>query len=285
MATQFFQPPVASPAWFHTMVERAAKADEPLMEIVDMTPALAAEILKNNPDNRSLRNSKMVQLANDIRAGRWVFNGEPIIISRNGLLNDGQHRANAVIEANVPIKVLMVFGLERSTRTTVDQGAGRTAGDYMQMDGVHNATVVASIGRWLIAYENFEGRGIGSSNYVSNGEIIARFAEDPLVARAARFASTMAKHCRRHATPQIIGFCFALFSRINAVEAETYMRQVCVGENIKKSDPAFAVREGLLRERLTSVMKVHIIFRGWNAFRQGRKLDLAKVAGNLPALL
>lgn len=285
MATKLFQAPHGSPAWFHAMVAKAAASDEPIMEIVEVNPSLAGEMLKNNPDNRILRTSKLTQMANDIRDGRWVFNGEPIIISRDGLLNDGQHRANAVVEANCPIKSLLVFGLARESRTTLDQGGARSAGDYLMMQGVKNGNIVASVGRWLLAYESADGKGLGAANYVSNGEIIARYGDDPFVARAATFATTMNRYAKRYATPQMVGFSHTLFSRLNPTDAEAFMRQVCMGENIKKTDPAFAVREGLMREKLTALEKIHIIFRGWNSYRQKRPLSLAKVQGNLPALL
>lgn len=285
MATQLFQAPHGSPAWFHTIAEQARVENRPITEYVMLTPELAAELLRNNPDNRFIRKAKIAQLSADIRGGRWTFNGEPILISKEGYLNDGQHRSGAVVETNIAIPVMMTFGLDRGSRTTVDQGAARSASDYLSMDGVPNATVVASVGRLLLAYEYGDGKVLSKVSDISNGEIVARYKDDKPVATSATFAASMQRYAKRFVTPQIVGFCHAVLSRINPADAETYMRQVCVGENIKKSDPAFAVREGLFRERVTATEKVHLIFRGWNAFRQKRPLSLAKVSGNLPALI
>ena len=283
MATQLFQPAVGSAAWFHSCVDRSK--DGIVTERVVMTPALAAEMLRNNDNNRFLRPAKMAQITADIRAGRWVFNGEPIIISKEGKLNDGQHRSAGVVETNIPIEVLLVFGLERESRTTIDQGAARTAGDYLEMDGVENATTVGSIAHLLISYQLAEGKSLGDASRVSNGEVMARAVSDTRIAAAATFASSMHRYSKKFAAPSLVGFCHVLMSRINPTAADTFLRQVLVGENIKKSDPAFAVREGLFRERVTRGEKAHLIFRGWNAYRQGRKLDLAKVTGQLPALI
>lgn len=284
MATQLFQPPHGSPAWFYTMVEKA-KDGSVLTERVMLTPELAGELLRNNPDNRFIRVGKAGQLSDDIRAGRWTFNGEPILISKEGMLNDGQHRCTAVVETNMSIDTMMIFGLDRASRITVDQGAAKAAGDYLSMEGIPNSTVVASIGRLLLAYEHSDGRNFSGSSFVSPGEIIARFMNDERVARSATFAANMHTYSKSLAPPSIIGFCHCIMSRVDPIAADTFMRQVCMGENIKKSDPAFAVRLALGRERLKRDEKAHIIIRGWNAFRQRRSLTLAKIVGNLPAVM
>lgn len=281
--TPVSQPQAGTIHWLNECIERGKTSV--FSEVSTLTPGLAAELLRRNPDNRMIRAAKLDQYTQDMRAGRWTFNGEPFIISQDGLLNDGQHRSLSLIEANITIPALFVFGLPRETRTTVDQGSARTASDYMGMDGVENATTIASAGRLVVAYEKNDGTSPGDGSRVSPGEIIARFANDKAMAHSAKIAHSYHRHAKRFVAPSIIGFCHYLMSSISPVEADEYIRQVCVGENIRKSDPAFAVREGLLRERISRNDKIHLIFRGWNAFRQGRKLDLAKVAGNLPALI
>jgi hypothetical protein len=283
MATKLFQPPHGSPAWFHAMVTRSSHTV--ISERVLLTPELASELLHNNPDNRFIRNAKMSQYADDIRAGRWTFNGEPILISKEGLVNDGQHRCSAVIETNLPIDTMMIFGLDRASRITVDQGAAKAAADYMSMENIPNATVVASVGRLLLAYERSGGKNFSNSSYISAGEIVTRFRDDIYLARSATFAASMHCYAKKLAPPSIIGFCHCLMSRLDPGVADDYLRQVCIGENIRKSDPAFAAREGLFRERLTRDEKAHLIIRGWNAYRQKRSLSLAKLIGNLPALV
>ena len=144
MATQLLQPPHGSPAWFYGVVERAQACV--LTERVMVGPDLAAELLRNNPDNRFVRNGNYSKLVDDLRAGRWTFNGESILISKEGLLNDGQHRCLAVVETNVPIDAMMTFGLERASRVTVDQGGAKSAGDFLAMEKIPNSTNVAAIG-------------------------------------------------------------------------------------------------------------------------------------------
>ena len=273
--------------WYNDMVSLAQRESRTITVDATLTPELAAHILRScNADNRGVNESTAQKITKDIIADKWSFNGEAILISKEGLLNDGQHRCTGVVEANKPIRTLMTFGLDRDTRETLDQGRGRTAADYLTMQGVHLATSAASIARFLIAYTGAEGKSLGQRSGIPNSEILSQCHNNPQVAISADFASRRYKHFRRLATIQVIGFCHAVLSGVNADAAEVYLQQVCVGEDIKKSDPAFAVREALMRDRITTVERIHVIFRGWNAFRQRRKLEQSKVVGsNLPALV
>lgn len=272
-----------SPAWFYDRIQESANGV--ISERVKLTPTLAKALLRNNPDNRALRPIKLGQFMSDIREGRWTFNGEPILISKEGMLNDGQHRASAVVETNVAIDTMITFGVERESRITIDQGAARTAGDYLEMDGIPNAVAAASVARLILSYERMEGKALGRSCDITSAEIMDRVVSDEAIRNAAKFTTNHRRHYRHIMTPQIVGFCHVVFNQINPTDAASFLEQVCVGENIKRSDPAFAVREALARPRTTMAEKIHLLFRGWNAFRQHRKMDLAKVTGNLPALI
>lgn len=280
------KPQAGTVAWLNECIERGKR--EVFTEVTTLTPGLAGELLRRNPDNRSIRATKAAQYAADIRAGKWTFNGEPIIVSDTGEVNDGQHRCGAVIDANKPIPVLMVFGVPRETRLTVDQGATRSAADYAHMDGVTNSSVRASVARILIAYERSGGTNLTAASYVTNAEVLARIQNDDALAATATFVATNAKASKPYAAPAVIGFCHYLFSEINPVEAEEYLGQVCRGEGLKAKDPAYTVRDRLLNLGTRSREKrIHIIIRGWNAYRQGRPLTIAKITGdeNIPALI
>lgn len=269
--------------WLDQMVERGRY--EVFSAVCTVTPGLANVILGKNDDNRNIRPAKLEQFAADMRAGRWAFNGEPIIVAQTGELNDGQHRLSAVIEANSPQEFLLVFGVERSTRLTVDQGAARSAGDYLGMEGVPNATSVASIGRLILGYEQSGCDNVNASSHVTNAEVRQRAAVDDRLHKSATFAVSHHKDTRNFAAPAIIGFCHYVLSGEHPADAVAYMTQVCTGEGLKKNDPAYVVRDRLLNLGRRRDHKIEIILRGWNSYRAGRPLKLVKVLGNFPALV
>jgi hypothetical protein len=251
-----------------------------------VTPGLAAFILDRNDDNRSLKTSKVKQYVSDMNAGRWTLNGEPIIVSQTGELNDGQHRLSALIDAGLVLPFLFVFGVTRESRTTVDQGSARGAGDYLAMNGTPNSTGAASITRLIIGYEEAVGSTMGNAGVVTAAQILDRVASDPLIAKAASYATTNAVYAKGILSPALIGFAFYVLSKVDADEAREFMDQVCIGENIKRGDPAFAVRTALSNKSATArAEKAEIVLRAWNAYRLGQNRVMAKSMGRLPELV
>lgn len=278
------KPEAGTVHWFNRAVERGQR--EVFAEIITVTPALAEVLLTHNPDNRNIRPVKLGHYAADMINGRWVLNGETIKVSREGLINDGQHRLRAICESGVSLSVLFVFGLERASRTTVDQGAARTAGDYLTMDQVANGNLAAGIARLVMAYEASGGKTIGKAKDYTNSEVVERVHRDPNMIEAARYAMAANKFTKGMAVPSIIGACFYILTDEHPSDAEGYMNQVCYGENIRRGDPAFAVRTALSNiERPDKAARMEMIFRGWNAYRQNRPLSLAKTLGSFPALV
>lgn len=270
--------------WFNECVEQGKR--QVFTNIATVTPGLADIILSKNPDNRSIRPIKLAQYAADMLEGRWTFNGESIKISKDGLLNDGQHRLSAVREAGTPQTFLFVFGVERESRTTLDQGAARTAGDYLAMDGVPNGNLAAGLTRLVMAYEESNGRTISRAKEYTNAQIVKRVVADEGIVSASHYAMAAHKFTRGLANPSIIGACYYILRDEHAGDAEAYMNQVCYGESIRRGDPAFAVRTALSNiERPDKAARMEMIFRGWNAYRQNRPLTLAKTLGSFPALV
>lgn len=271
-------------AWLEECIEvgREGIFSEPTI----LTPGLAGELLRRNPDNRNVSSTKLTQMVADIKGGKWALNGEPIIISKDGLLNDGQHRANAVVDANRPIETVVMFGVDRKARLTVDQGRARSANDYMSMRGDQNASTASSLTRQLLAYERTKGRSVSDAAQVSNAEVLARFDRDPGIADAAHFASQHSRPAKSFLAPALIGFCYYVLANVDEQDAVEYMTQVCGGEGLNRRDPAYTVRERLLTLRNSRNDKIHVVFRGWNAYRQGRPLSAAKILGDgFPALI
>lgn len=273
--------PLGSPAWFVDMVEKSNGG--PAMHIIDLTPNLAKFILDVNKDNRSVRNVKVAQYAADMAAGNWALNGEPIIISKDGNLNDGQHRCLAVLESNTSVPAILMFGVERETRLTLDQGAMRSASDILAMDSVPNAATAAAIARMAIAYDRNSGKGLTDSGKVTTAEVKARVQNDGAIALAATFAATNSHYSRAFAAGSVIGFTFYILSKIDRREAEWFLERVCRGDGLKIKDPAHTVREKLTGEgRVPRDRKINFIFKAWNFHRRGMKVARESLNSTLP---
>jgi len=206
-----------------------------------LTPETAEEILRRNPDNRKLRvdaEARSVKsYAGAMQRGEWVLNGETIIISRDGLLNDGQHRLSAIVRAGVAVPVMLTFGVERDTRHTVDQGAIRTNGSILAMYGYKNASALATAARFLWCLEN--GRPFAS--VASSDQIIATVEAHPGLEQAITECRHLGVAFR--VSLGTVAVAFYLCEKSNAGVACDVLRRAHTGLGINRNDdPVFALR-------------------------------------------
>lgn len=267
--------------WFFKCLERGKR--EIFTEQVMLGPGLAKELLDRNHGNRGIRIAKVSQMTRDIEAGNWTNNGETIIISNDGHLNDGQHRAEAVWRAGKEIPVIMVFGVSRESQKTVDQGAARTASDVLGMEGVPNATSVSSAARLLTAYDLSEGQNLKYVNRISISDIRKKIESEPDLIENVRILANLQR--LRQLTPAWLGFAFTVFKRFHVSDAEKFVRAVATGENLTVKYPAFSVRQRLIKDdRMTKNEVIETLFRGFVAMREGRDIKAMRLTGNLPKL-
>lgn len=111
-----------------------------------VTPELAALYLANQERNRTVTQAYVKRIADDILNGRWQEEGDPLKFSEQGKLIDGQHRLNAVIEADKPQKFVVVRGYKKDSMAVLDIGKARSAAHVGQITGLDmNQTHTACI--------------------------------------------------------------------------------------------------------------------------------------------
>lgn len=113
---------------------------------VNITPEMAKDYLKHNRVNRTWNRARSVQYAEDMKAGRWELNAETIKFYEDGSLADGRHRLEAIIIANVPVRIDVTTGVANNV-SVQDRGRNRSVADVMQLKGhsriIANSKVVA----------------------------------------------------------------------------------------------------------------------------------------------
>lgn len=129
-------------------------------EIVTITPEWARQTLEEQAaleetsvvKQRRLDKNRVGQYAAEMRSGGWMLNGEGIQFNGARLLN-GQHRLAAVVEANTPVQMLVVRGVDPKAFSTIDQGKSRTIGDLLKMQGLMYSSELAGGARVAWLYE------------------------------------------------------------------------------------------------------------------------------------
>lgn len=114
--------------------------------IEEITPEIAAEMLKSNTMNRKMAQMRGIETAAAIRNGEFELNGATIVFAEDGTLLDGQHRLFACVAYNTAITSIVVRGISKSAQITMDTGKRRSVSDYLSMRGYANTHIVSSIG-------------------------------------------------------------------------------------------------------------------------------------------
>ena len=141
------------------------------MTVETITPEIAREYLKSNTKNyRKMQRSHILQLAEDMKAGKWELNGEAIEFNEDGILVNGQHRLAAIVYANKPIQIAVIRGVKKDV-TIYDTGGTRTINQMTTANGIDtNATINAAAN---IIVHGFNGKrhSIGTTlDYIRKNE-------------------------------------------------------------------------------------------------------------------
>lgn len=220
------------------------------MEIqqVKVTPHGAEAILKMNTGNRKLRSSRVKQYAEQMKRGQWLESGDPIRISKSGVLLDGQHRLTAIVESGVSIDCVVISELDDEAYTVIDTGLGRKAADVVTHMGVQNAHTVAAIAKLVIGVR----AGISPNDTAGMSLVtrvdIADFVKnnEDLVHNAAIIGNTMFKDAGGRATAWGALWIFALDAG-RPTEASRFFEAVRSGANLSENDPSLALRNWIAK--------------------------------------
>jgi hypothetical protein len=240
-----------------------------VMEEVLITPEEAAKWLEANHFNRPVREKHVKFLADQMRNGQWLLNGQAIIISDGEEILDGQHRLKAIIEAGTPVRSVVVYGIEREAFKTIDTGIVRTGGDALIL---HNPTMgngickaVAISVPWCIRLE----QGLAQRRLrISNTDVLEYVKEHPSLWQCAEVLNGFARTAR----PLPLGAGVALyevFARKHPQIADVFMANLFTGEMLAKKDPEYILRTAFLRDadnvrKYPMDIRMKMSIKAWN---------------------
>jgi hypothetical protein len=128
--------------------------DIPRFSIVRVTPEMAPSLLAMKRPGSKRNQVAVATYAQAMRAGEWVLNGMPIILSRNGFLLDGVQRLHACIEAKISFVTVLAENVPDDTVHTIDQQRRRSFTGVLETRGIPKPAAVASLLAKLIRYED-----------------------------------------------------------------------------------------------------------------------------------
>lgn len=188
-------------------------SDGPItVTLKELCPDEARQLLTLNTRNRPILRSAVSVMVADMAKGNFVFNGDTIGISDEDVLINGQHRLEACVKSNKPLKVLLVTGLPHSVGTSIDQGRSRSVGDILRM--TYNMTPPST--SKLAAAANIllgGASGVYPQRKPVVAEYLSRYADG--LGTWVQWADTVARNCDKvimtgHRNPQASMACAPL---------------------------------------------------------------------------
>lgn len=275
----------------------AAQQRRPITEVVAITPTMAADILKNNQDNRAITKSKVESYASDMLAGRFIgLNGETIKIAAGGELNDGQHRLMAILKSGVTLETLVTFGLERDSRMTLDQGKVKSPGDYLGMSGLKNSHKLAAIAHVIYCFENGKlPSAHGATEYLGGGNVtkseLLAFTSERLDKIQQATEATFGHMARSLATETRLAAAFYIINQASVASDDVayFFDRLLDGAQIAADSPILICRNRLIAEksskrRVPVARFLEIVIKGWNYYRIGANGTRIQCTGTIPEI-
>ena len=249
-----------------------------IVKLVSVTPDMAFEMLEKNTRNRKVDEKRVRQYAKDMKSSRWALNGSTIVIAEDGTLLDGQHRLWAVIEANVPVQLLIVYNADKDSIVTMDIGKARTANNILQIEQSAHPGTAAKLTKLLWIHDFMDGNLAPEScrMFVSNSSLRTFYNERKEMIECAAKLAEHGKHpfAKAH---MALAFCIIGRDTAHRDKIGSFFETLKSGACLTEKHPIMTLRTRLLDNRLkVRVLSVQetlaTYIRVWNAYVRGKDL-------------
>lgn len=250
-----------------------------------ISPEIAAGWLKlNTTNNRRLKETSVRKYVRSIQAGAWPFTADTIKFSEDGQLIDGQNRLTAIVRSGVTIPSLVATGLDRRVMPFLDAGSARSDADAIMIAELalssSAAKDIAACANVKIAWENGVLVTAGQS---ANGDYTPTRAEKIswLESRPDFVKSVMlARKTYTDGFRMPVSGMGAAIDALRAVDlsaAEEFVGRLAHMEFTDADALRILVKrvqadKNANRARPTSGMTLFMLFRTWNAWREGERI-------------
>lgn len=259
-------------------MQRDSKMRSPLhATVMTVTPALAQQWLDRNSKNRPVRKSRVAELAADMKAKRWMVNGETIIIAEDGDMIDGQHRCLACVESQTPFTTFVASGVSKESFATIDGGAKRTAGDVLGMDGVKYPHIVSGAARIVAAYRD---KKYDRIDLQSNAATVEFVNANPSIKRAASMVGARAT-LNMYGSLSTVAAVMYFAMQIDSDMAKRFLDGLETGEGLSRGSPILVTRNFFInaktgKKSISKRQRFALLIKCWNAFYEGRTFKVLK---------
>jgi hypothetical protein len=253
-------------------------------ERITLTPEMAVALLEHNGNNRPISDQHVHRIANQIKTGKWKFNGDTIKVAVTNDILDGQHRLWSVIEAQIPVETIIVYGIEQDAFSTIDTiRRMRSGADVLALNGATRyRNIISSALQWLLRWQagpKTEWKSFtqfkAPQYRVENSDIEAAWNAHPNMAAAVERSMRF----RSLTNASVLGFFYYVLSNRNYELAERMMATLDNPGPVAVDDPFYKLREYFLADhfkRKEPIYTIALAIKAANAAHAGRPIQILK---------
>lgn len=241
-----------------------------------VTPKLAAAMLERNTRNRPKRDRDVDDWSGEQSAGRWLTTHQGIGFDRNGVLVDGQHRLEAIIDSGVEVRMPVAVGLDPAVFDVIDTGRKRSTQDALALLGEGRTTLMASIMRLGYLYDN-DMTELGIRYRVQTAALMDYVkGREELIRAAAEFAGKI--RAAKTMVGSAAGTAHYLLHRDLPKRAhrmvDAFLEATLDGVGLTRDDACYVLRRvcGNTNNRRDAITHLALVLKAWSQYSQGRKV-------------
>jgi hypothetical protein len=240
-------------------------------------PAGARELLSRNETNRRVNPYRVKVYGTDMAAGRWPFVGDPVCVSKDGKLQQGQHRLQAVIDKDVTITFVVIRGLTHESQAVMDIHRPRALRDTLAMNGAPDPSTLGPALPYVWGWEHGVNFAVSQGNWrPSNTELLTTLLEHPGLCDSLTTARSLARATR---IPRPVGaFRHYQLGMIDNGDRDDFFERLRTREFRGSTDPLAALYDVMMKDgakpnrRMDTVHKHALLVKAWNYYRDGREV-------------
>lgn len=243
-------------------------------EVRMIGPNEAATLLTANTLNRPMGLGTKNYYRDMILNGHYLFNGQPIILGEDGTLLDGQHRLQAIVDAEIAVPVLVVVGVPHGDKAfqTLDTGRKRSVADTLATLGEGQISrVLSSALRWLYAYYTQQMLNTNAIR-LTNAQYVDLLNQNPGLRASAEYINRRAEHGIHQPGP--FAFLHYACTRKHPEHADFFDRLLSGAGQVEGS-PEWLISRWLRNQRVgrtsseLTATTIAMVIKGWNATVMG----------------
>lgn len=247
------------------------------IELMEVGPELAAEMLKANTGNRRISVQTVDAYVRAMLNGEWKFAGDPIRLNKDGEVLDGGHRLTAIVKSGTTQRLTVISGIPTAYRKVMDQGRGRNVRDNLVIEGIVHPGDKASVANLLIRWE----MGLITSKLKLQNQQVTDFvlANNDKLHLAVQQARTVRKEIGLSMGAG--GAAYYKANQFDAFKANEFYTRLVTGTNLPAGSPIKALEKTIVRNkigpvasrrRLNTLEELFYVVRAWNAYIKDERI-------------